>query len=173
MGLGSFLEVPDQVTEPPALAARPHHGGFPIPFITAIVDGRPDFKVHDQALRASCATRGLCQLCGTEMEGGEMAFVGFPRSIERRVFGEPPAHPACLDYAFSVCPWLAGRGWAEGWEEKARVAGITVAPTPAPAEVMGVLYTDRFWLVDDDEGVSDFKFHAGEPTRAIEWRSRG
>lgn len=159
-------------TEPEGLRERPHVGRFPVPFITAVVRGRPDFKVHDEVARARCGTDRLCQLCGKAL-GEEVAFTGAEGSIERRIFGEPPAHPACLDYAFDICPFLAGRDWAEGWQEEARAAGMTVIEPPAPPERMGILITDRFWLIDDDEGATTFKYKAGQPTREIEWRERG
>lgn len=170
--------------EPAGLLERPHHGGFPVPYVTAWVDGRPDFKVHDEVARATCATEGLCQLCGIAFELDwvrmgttanyrELAFVGNIRSVMSRTFGEPPAHPDCLAYAWQVCPWLAGRGWAKGWEEKAREAGIKVIAPTKPPEQMGILVTDRFWLIEDDEGATDFKYLAGDPIRPIEWRNRG
>lgn len=170
VGLSSFLRVPDQaILEPVALQARPHHGGFPVPFVTALIDGRPDFKVHDEYKRIRVGVEKLCQLCGHPLEG-DIAFIGSPRSVERRIFGEPPAHLLCLEYALEVCPFLAGRNWAEGWRGQAREAGMTVLEPPEPPEKMGVLVTDRFWLIRDDEEASAFKFEAAPATREIVWR---
>ena len=163
---------PDWLPVPEMLRNRPRVGRFPVPFVTAVVRGRPDFKVHDEVARARAAAERLCQLCGHEL-GEEIAFVGSRYSVERRIFGEPPAHPACLDFAFQSCPFLAGRNWAEGWQEQARAAGITVLVPPEAPEEMGILITDRFWLVEDDEGATDFKYQAGDPIRDIEWRKRG
>lgn len=156
------------VEEPPALQARPHVGGLPVPYITAWIGGHPDFKVHDEVRRAECAGSRLCQLCGTSLDA-QVAFAGTEGSIERRTFGEPPAHPACMAYAFSVCPWLGGKPYVM----KHRSVGVTTLPPPLkePPE-MGILITDGFWLVDDDEGVTDFKYRAAEPLK-IEWRKRG
>lgn len=157
--------------EPRGLESRPHVGGFPVPFITAVIDGKPDFKTHDEYLRSCCASFHLCQLCGLPLGTGPLsegsvlvAFTGFARSIERRTFGEPPAHPECLAYAFEVCPWLNGKTYALHGETR------RIEP-PAEPERMGILITDRWWLTDDDEGVSDFKFKAGDPA-VIEWRNR-
>lgn len=156
--------------EPRGLADRPHFAGLPVPFITAIIDGTPDFKVHDEIARATCATQRLCQLCGQPFEPRDsLAFIGSIRSVLDRRFGEPPAHPYCLGYAWQVCPWLAGREYA-GTDAARQFR--RVAP-PKPPEMMGVLTTDRYWLVEDDEGATDFKFLAGLPTRPIEWRNRG
>lgn len=157
--------------EPKGLASRPHFGGLPVPFITAIIDGTPDFKVHDVIARANCATQRLCQLCGQPFgdEPTHLAFIGTIRTVLDMRFGEPPAHPECLQYAWDVCPWLAGREYA-GTDAARRFR--RVAP-PKPPEMMGVLFTDRYWLVEDDEGATDFKFLAGAPTRPIEWRERG
>lgn len=156
--------------EPRGLVSRPHFGGFPVPFITAVIDGVPDFKVHDEVARANCATQRLCQLCGQPFgHSEEIAFIGSIKSVLAGRFGEPPAHSDCLAYAWQVCPWLAGRAYA-GTDTAKRFRRIRA---PKPPEMMGVLITDRFWLTDDDEGATDFKFLAGTPTRPIEWRTRG
>lgn len=152
--------------EPPALAERPHVGGYPVPYITAVIDGRPNFKVHDEVARARAAAESLCQMCGKPL-CGRIAFCGNKVSVERRTFGEPPAHPECLLYAFEVCPWLAGKPYSSSQTAKAR---WLVAPQPPGT--MGILITDRFWLTDDTQGMTDFVYRAGEPTQPVEWRER-
>jgi hypothetical protein len=139
--------------------------------VTAVVEGQPNFKAHDEVARARCGALKLCQLCGKPMEG-LMAFAGFRRSVERRIFGEPPAHPECMEFAFESCPFLAGKGYAEGWQGAAREAGYIVLQPEEPPEEMGILITDRYWLIGDDEDATGFKYQAGKPLN-IEWRKRG
>jgi hypothetical protein len=155
------------VEEPQALRERPHVGRFPVPVVTAVIDGIPDFKVHDEVARARCGALRLCQLCGKGL-GRKIAFVGTEYSIERRTFGEPPAHPDCMAFALDVCPWLSGRPYVVK-----QAAGISTLPPPAkePPE-MGLLITTGYWLVADDEGLTGFKYRAAEPLK-IEWRKRG
>lgn len=98
--------------EPDALAARPHRGGLPIPYVTAIVDGVPDFRVHDAPNRKRCDDERLCQLCGTPL-ARRAWFFGLERQLTTHRFAEPPAHEDCSRYAIEVCPWLGGRDWRE------------------------------------------------------------
>jgi hypothetical protein len=142
-----------------------------VPVVTAVVEGTPDFKLHDEVARARCGALRLCQLCGKPLEG-QMAFVGARHSVERRIFGEPPAHVECLDFAFEACPFLAGKGYREGWRDAARAEGYTVLEPDEPPEEMGILITTGYWLIADDEGATGFKYQAAEPLK-IEWRKRG
>jgi hypothetical protein len=142
-----------------------------VPVVTAVVEGKPDFKLHDEVSRARCGALRLCQLCGKPMPD-LMAFIGARESIERRTFGEPPAHRACLDFAFDACPFLAGKGYREGWRDAARAAGFAVLEPAKPPPEMGILITNGYYLVSDDEGLTGFKYKAAEPLH-IEWRKRG
>ncbi len=80
-----------------------------------------------------------------------------------------------MDFAFAACPFLRGqKDWARSdWADAGREQGIVVIAPPEPPAEMGILVTDRYWLTDDDEGATGFKYRAGEPTREIEWRQRG
>ena len=165
--------------EPASLKARPHHGPFPVPYVTAIIDGIPDFKVHDNVQREKVARRGLCQLCGerfapTAMPPAilppTMAFVGHRGSLERGVFGEPPMHVDCMEFAWEVCPWLAGRNWQLDWRKAAE--GLTILPEPDDDGPLGIWITNGYRVVPDDEGSGSVKWIPNPPTRAIAWRSR-
>lgn len=133
---------------PEALAARPRHGVFPIPFVTAVVDGKPDFRSHDKRKRFLCAREGLCQLCGAKL-GNEFILLGFPPSIVRRRFGEPPMHGDCMEAAWAICPWLAHRRtWEEEWGETA-----TITPRPATEpQIMAVVGAAGYRWTDDGTG---------------------
>lgn len=159
------------LTEPAELKARPHHGRFPIPFVTHIrEDGRPDFRVHDNARRADCAAHRLCQLCGTAL-GDVICFVGQRHSVERRTFGEPPMHEACLEWAWEVCPFLAGGTWRPEWKEAAEE--LTILPNPPSGDpFMGIWKTRTYKLVADEEGSGSVKWVAGDLLEPIDWRRR-
>lgn len=157
--------------EPALLAARPHHGRFPIPFVTHIrEDGRPDFRVHNNTRRAECAERRLCQLCGAEL-GSELVFVGFKGSVECGVFGEPPMHRDCMEWAWEVCPFLAGAEWRADWA--AAAAELTILPQPQLRPTALAIYvTDDYTAIPDPEGSGSVKWKVGLPAGAIEWRER-
>lgn len=106
-------------SEPEQLAERPHWGRFPIPFVTAVDElGKPDFRVHDDRRRLDCALHRLCQLCGKALILDRTVFVSQqPRKL---VFGEPPMHEQCFEFAWTVCPWLAGGNWRDELRTAAR-----------------------------------------------------
>lgn len=160
------------LSEPPRLAARPHHGRFPVPFITHIrEDGRPDFRVHDNERRAEVARRRLCQLCGEPLDP-RVVFVGFQHSVVRRVFGEPPMHRECCEFAFAVCPWLAGGDWRSEWKLEAK--GLTILPRPRSGpRYVGLYVTDDFAVIPDDEGSGSVKWLACAAIEPVDWRDRG
>jgi hypothetical protein len=120
--------------EPARLRERPHWGHFPIPFVTHVeVGGRPDFRVHDDERRFECALHRLCQLCGKPLILEPTVFVG--QHPQRLTFGEPPMHESCFEFAWKVCPWLAGAGWSDRWRTEARDLEILPSP-PDTAEVI-------------------------------------
>lgn len=91
---------------PERLRSRPtDERGYPIPFTTAVIDGKPDFRVLDEARRQECMTARLCGLCGEKL-GYWIAFVGGPRSVDSRAFNDPAMHEECARYALAVCPFL-------------------------------------------------------------------
>jgi len=141
---------------PDNLATRPRHGRYPIPWVTTVRDGVPDFRVHDDLRRWRVATERRCQLCGFTM-GRPVAMIGTARSADLRTFGEPPAHPACMDYAVAVCPWLNG-------------SDASRRPMPSVVDVMARrLQPDTLILVTvpDFEGMQDLD------NRTIGYRALG
>jgi hypothetical protein len=171
------------MAEPERLKARPHHGPFPIPYVTYVdpETGIPDFKVHDNAQREKVALRGLCQLCGQSFGPAEfigaqhvlreaMAFVGSEGSIARGSFGEPPMHPECMEFAWEVCPWLAGRDWRLDWRQAAE--GLTILPEPEIDGPLGIWITRGYRTIPDLEGSGSIKWVPNPPIQPITWRSR-
>lgn len=156
--------------EPARLARRPHHGRFPIPFVTLVRDGKPDFRVQDNRRRERCAYERLCQLCGEDL-GESFVFVGWAQSIERRTFGEPPMHGPCCDWAWAICPFLLGGDHRPLTIDDVINLGVW-KPTAAPAPRHMALYTTTdFEPVVCEEGSGSVKWVAA-PATSIEWRDR-
>lgn len=162
-------------TEPPRLAARPHHGRFPIPFVVHMrEDGRPDFRVQHNDRRIECAERRLCQLCGEWLGAGIIAFAGWEMSTRRGVFGEPPMHVECCEYALGICPFLVAGGGARAFSEDERHEYLALqAPTAAPRYI-GIYLTkaSQVTTVPDDEGSRSVKWKAGPPVQPVRWHDR-
>lgn len=164
------------MTEPAQLRRRPHRGHFPIPFVTYVdeLTGRPDFRIHDDGRRFECALNGLCQLCGSPLREDWSVFVGqVPR---RLVFGEPPMHAGCFEYAWEVCPWLAGAGWSDRWRTEAR--DLEVLPAPPDHGAITIIWVaggGSWRLIPDDErpGVRAWKYEVLSQVVWAEQRDRG
>lgn len=131
---------------PEALARQPRYRHFPIPYVTVVEGGVPDFKRHDPDRRMECARFRLCQLCGELMDPDALTFVGFPWAAETRSFGEPPMHEECMEWAWEVCPWLAaGKSWRE------RLDGTFADRPPEEPEQMLVAWVSGGYQVIEDE----------------------
>jgi hypothetical protein len=135
--------------EPAGLIARPHYGRFPIPYVTAVVDGVPDFRSHDHTRRRECAEERLCQLCGLGLGSGPYVkdptvFVGFAWALNTRRFGEPPMHESCMEFAWRACPWLAaGSAW------RVLAGGEFADRPPTIPQAMVVVWTGDFEFEQD------------------------
>lgn len=128
--------------EPEQLRERPHWGRFPIPFVTAVDElGKPDFRAHDDRHRFECALNRLCQLCGQPLVLGPTVFV--TQQPRKFTFGEPPMHADCFEFAWEVCPWLAGGGWSDRWRAEAR--DLEILPPPPDTGEVTILWVAGAW----------------------------
>lgn len=95
---------------PPQIAALEHDPrGLPMFFIVQPPEGRVfSFKVVNPLNQARCGKEKLCAICGQRLSY-RFVFTGGIEAYERRMFGTGPMHRECFDYAFQVCPFLAGR----------------------------------------------------------------
>jgi len=98
----------DALTTPPRVARlKRDERGYPIPAWAMLdANGKPDFHVLDMAKWVRLAQLRFCGICG-EALGRHLAFVGGPKSVERRVFKDLPMHHDCASYALRACPFLA------------------------------------------------------------------
>lgn len=97
-----MVEIPVSLDRRPRAA-----NGYVVPYVQLILpSGQPDFRVHDFRKVTQVVAERRCALCGDPMKG-RVWFAGGPRCLEHRTFVDPPAHRACLRYAFLVCPFLA------------------------------------------------------------------
>lgn len=95
------VETPARVAE-----LQKDERGYPIPHTVQWVNGKPDFRVIDQAKWVDAVVNHKCGICGQTLEG-QMAFVGGPISIKNRLFADLPMHKECAEYAVQVCPFIA------------------------------------------------------------------
>lgn len=155
---------------PPRLADRPQHGRFPVPFVTLVKDGRPDFRVQDVERRQQCADERLCQLCGQDL-GERFVFAGWPGSLPNLTFGEAPMHADCCDWAWEVCPFLAGGTYRELTVEEVVNLGISLPRLDVAPRYMAIVTAADYEVVPCDEGSGSVKWKAAAAL-SIEWRDR-
>lgn len=93
---------------PPRLRARPCDArGYPITYVTMRDgDGKPDFRVVDNAKLAYCLRLRLCGMCGQPL-GRHVFFIGGNLCVVNRLFLDPPMHKECAIFALQACPHLA------------------------------------------------------------------
>lgn len=93
---------------PAALAARPvdPRRNLPIPFSSETPDGGHDFTLVTDIQVIRCIREKLCALCGTPL-GYWISFLGGPNAYRARTYTDPPGHPDCMEWAVTLCPFIA------------------------------------------------------------------
>jgi hypothetical protein len=105
------IAVPERIARLP----RDEHDR-PIPWFAAIVEGRVDLRLADEAKLRRAVRDGRCWICGDRFDRGAghhakgRAFIVGPIAAFNRVAPEPPSHRACALYACRACPFLARPG---------------------------------------------------------------
>jgi len=96
---------------PASLARRPQYNGMPIPFMSPIdAEGRPLFSIDDEILKMRAINERLCGLCGEPL-GQWIGFIGEAANRDARIFQQPGMHVNCIQYAATICPWIANPGY--------------------------------------------------------------
>lgn len=109
---------------------------------------------------------GLCQLCGTPLAYW-IAFAGGPKSVENRVFSEPPMHRDCLEYAYQVCPFLLRVGWDRTKQKDfaQKVAEVDPYGTLEKPERMAIYITRIYQMITEGRMI----LFAVAPAKEIIW----
>jgi hypothetical protein len=80
--------------------------GYPVTYIAAFIDGKPDLGIQDAAKVASCLREWRCHVCGEKL--GKLGyFVAYEPVPKRPRFLDPAIHRECAMYSLQVCPYLA------------------------------------------------------------------
>lgn len=118
--------------------------GYPIPAnVLRDIKGEPAFTVNDTAwvVRTQIeAPVPVCGICGTDLEIGDMHFLGGPASAfhPQGVYLDGPVHEECGQYALMVCPYLALPRYAKRLDAKG-----AKNPLPIDVEVDWTQYEGR------------------------------
>lgn len=156
---------------PARMLARPtDHRGFPVPWFVAWFDGKPDFRVADQAKMRVAVTHEKCWLCGEKL-GRFKAFVIGPMCAINRISSEPPSHKDCAVFAATACPFLIQpkmrRNEKDIPTETHDAAGVGLKRNPGATLVW---VTTSFRLVKDGRG--GVLFGVGDPIETL-WFAEG
>lgn len=106
MNSGQCPYRPDLPPRPKRIAALPvNEQGYPIPWFSPIVDGKPDLRFSDKQKFYHALSTRRCWVCGWRL-GMVGTFVGGPLSALGGISSEPPSHPTCARYSVMACPFL-------------------------------------------------------------------
>lgn len=98
---------PNMPPLPPRLAGLPiDERGFPVPYFTLYINGKPDHRAMDMVKHDICRRNGLCWVCGKTLPRGDKFFLVGPVGAMNGISREPPGHRECMDYAARACPHL-------------------------------------------------------------------
>jgi hypothetical protein len=157
---------PQDVPVPARLTGLPRdHRGFVVFFTITPPPGRElSFRAINPQNVRRCGKARLCGICGQPLDY-RFWFLGSAEDLDRRVFGEPPMHRECLDYALAVCPFLSGHyrpthRLPEGPYELSKAYMATRLDRM-------VLYQTRGFKLGVDRDHSIFR---ADPPTAVEWR---
>lgn len=160
---------------PMSMRARPRDArGYPIPWFTPIVNGKPDFRYVVEGKAQEALSRGLCWTCGEPLSQlTAYAFVVGPMCAVNRTSAEPPSHIVCAKYAAKACPFLARpkleRKSEATPEQRDKVPGIMLDRNPGVALVWVTStgsYSTAVKLFDLGEPMRTFWYaHSREATR--------
>lgn len=104
---GEVLSVSTLSTEiPRKLKNRPRIGNMVVPYLaTRGKNGEYLFAIVDERKRIKVARDNLCGVCGKGLPW-KFYFIGGPRSLDSKMFVDPPMHAECAIYSLAVCPYL-------------------------------------------------------------------
>lgn len=121
---------------PKFLDHLPTFSGFPVPFIVFYHEGKPDFRINDQAKQVQCYQGKLCSICGKKLF--DFWWIGGTQSMESGMFTDGPMHKPCAEFSTKACPYLAGirRGHSDralpNLADGTKIAIITEIPMNRP-----------------------------------------
>jgi hypothetical protein len=80
--------------------------GYPVTYIAAFINGKPDLGIQDYAKVLSCVREWRCHVCGEKL--GKLGyFIAYEPIAKRPRFLDPAIHKECALYSLKVCPYLA------------------------------------------------------------------
>ena len=107
-------QPPETVTCEEPRSLRRNSRGYPLSFVTTVDELGVENPCDIDNPRVHFAYRHrLCGICGEPLPPGEPVclIATTARAIRTRLFHDPPMHPNCARYAFTVCPFLANPHW--------------------------------------------------------------
>ena len=145
---------------PASLARRPQYRGMPIPYMSPIGrDGVPLFSVDNEVLKLEVMHQRLCGLCGEKL-GQWIGFIGDMDCMLDRIFEQPGMHIDCLQYAASICPYIARTNYQV--HTRAKITGQVENIILLNAEMADYPRPERMLIYV----TSDYEIIGGGPTLA-------
>lgn len=77
-----------------------------------------------------------------------IAFLGGPRSVERRAYSDPPMHVECAEASLRLCPHIARPHMKRAKDDRVPVAAITPEGMSLERPASWVLYVTRSFEIE-------------------------
>lgn len=90
--------------------------GYPIPYFTPMVDGKPDFRYSDGRKQMICVAYSKCWVCGGKIKSEVFWYITGPMGLHNRVVSDPGMHEECARYSLKACPHIFYRNADRGSE---------------------------------------------------------
>ena len=166
------MPVRTDIEMPKAISKLPVDRGFPVPWFVQWENGKPDFRIIDQAKLVKAVNERRCWICGGLIHSTNAAYVAGPMCAINQTSAEPPSHVTCAVYAAKACPFLARPHMVRreaGLPEEAIVpAGVGIMRNPGVAMV---------WIVKGplhlkEDGNGNHLCHLQDPVDVL-WYAEG
>lgn len=148
--------------------------GYPVPWFVAWVDGKPEFRMADQAKLGRAVRQRLCWVCGEQL-GRIVTFVAGPMCGINRTSAEPPSHLECAQWSARNCPFLSNAKVRRREDEQinndtlvAAAPGLALTRNPGVC----VLWSTRGYQLWSP-GNGGVLFEMGEPVGPLEFWANG
>lgn len=119
--------------------------GYPIPYFTPFVNGKPDFRYQDPEKRESCLERKVCSICAEALLAKQFWFICGPLGLKNKIHSDAPMHEECARFALMACPHLAFKSAERTSEERIDDDPNLVRIKP---DELFLVRADKIWRLD-------------------------
>jgi hypothetical protein len=121
--------------------------GYPIPFFTPHINGKPDFRLSDPKKKEICRKYKKCWICGKPLLAGSFWYITGPIGLANRTVSDEAMHEECARFSLKVCPHML---FEKADRRSDNIPGLVRSPTLAldKPKVLFLIQADKFKFLD-------------------------